>query len=398
MIPSFDRVIILADESANWEIAGLRQLDRLALAMDEFARSISSQRRIEIVIFWRPDIDPAQRWRPDHPRLTRCQFVEGLTVGASQRILSTRLLVKRTGVEQLLRDAISLESDPELGDEAAVWNKLWQRIEVSPVHFGSDGWQYLVKEKEIPSAERWLLRRSGKSRDGFVSRYLNRPISCTVSQFLLKTSMTPNLWTVLITAFPLIGFLFMIHGTYAGFIIGAAFFNLHSILDGCDGEIARAKYLDSEKGPGIDAIGDLIALLLFSIGLGVGLSRSVQYQPVIQWLFLIEGVLTAVFNALRLVPDHVVDLLRRGPSAVVFTQHDDRLRRSGGRIFGDRLTSWAFELTKRDVVFFGFLIAVALGLAGWVLHLLFVYALVTLVLSWQGRAQRETAAAADRRR
>ncbi len=28
MIPSFDRVIILADESANWEIAGLRQLDQ----------------------------------------------------------------------------------------------------------------------------------------------------------------------------------------------------------------------------------------------------------------------------------------------------------------------------------------------------------------------------------
>src|SRR5205814_10362149 len=100
MIPSFDRVIILADESANWEVAGLRRLDRLAMAMEEFARSLSSQRKIEIVIFWRPDIDPAQRWQPDHPKLTRCQFVDGLSVGASQRLLNTRLLVKRTGVEQ----------------------------------------------------------------------------------------------------------------------------------------------------------------------------------------------------------------------------------------------------------------------------------------------------------
>ena len=86
MIPSFDRVIILADESASWEIAGLRQLDRLALALDEFARSISSQRKIEIVIFWRPSIAAAQRWQPNDPRLTRCQFVDGLSVGVSQRL------------------------------------------------------------------------------------------------------------------------------------------------------------------------------------------------------------------------------------------------------------------------------------------------------------------------
>lgn len=392
MIPSFDRVIILADDSANWKVAGLRQLDRLALALDEFAKSISSQRKIEIVIFWRPDIAPAQRWQPDHPQLTRCQFVEGISVGASQRLLNTRVLVKRTGVEQLLRDSISLEFDPALGDESAVWAKLWEQIEVSPVHFGSDGWQYLINAKEIPSAERWLLRGSGKSRDGIVSRYLNRPISRAVSQFLLKTSMTPNLWTVLITAFPLIGFMFLIRGTYSGFVIGALLFNVQSVLDGCDGEIARAKYLDSEKGPGIDAVGDLISLLLFSVGLGFGLSRSAQPHAVSHWVFLLEGVLTAVFLAVRLGPDHVLDLLRRGPAAVVSTQNDQRLGRSSGRVFGDRFTAWAFELTKRDVVFFVFVIGVALGLARWILHLLFVYALVTLILSWQGRTRRETIA------
>jgi phosphatidylglycerophosphate synthase len=392
MIPSFDRVIILADESASWEIAGLRQLDRLALAMEEFACLISSQRKIEIVIFWQPGIPAVQRWQPDHPRLTRCQFVEGLSVGASQRLLNTRLLVKRTGVEQLLRDSVSLEFDAGLGDESTVWKKLWQKVEDARVHPGGDEWRYLAGREEIPSAERWLLRDSGKSRDGYVSRYLNRPISRTVSQFLLKTSMTPNLWTWLITAFPLIGFLFLIRGTYPGFVIGALLFNVHSILDGCDGEIARAKYLDSGKGPGIDAIGDLISLLLFSIGLGGGLSRSAQQDAVSHWVFLSEGILTFVFLALRLGPDHVLDLFRRGPAAVAFSKNDERLQRSGGRIFGARFTSWGFELTKRDVVFFAFLIAAVLGLARWILHLLFIYALVTLILSWRGRAGRETMA------
>jgi phosphatidylglycerophosphate synthase len=389
MIPSFDRVIILADESANWQIAGLRQLDRLALALDDFARSISSQRKIDIVIFWRPDISIAQRWRPDNPRLTRCHFIDGLTVGATQRFLNTRLVVQRKGIEVLLADAISLQSDPALGDESAVWNELWEQVEDARANSrGSfaDEWRYLTNSREIPPVERWLLRGSGKSRDGFISRCLNRPISRTVSQFLLKTSMTPDLWTVLITAFPVLGFLFMIRGNYAGFVIGAALFNLHSILDGCDGEIARAKYLDSDKGPGIDAIGDLIALLLFSIGLGFGLFRSAQHLAITHWVFLSEGILAFVLIALRLGPDHVLDLLRRGPAAVVFTKDDERLQRSGERMFGDRLTSLGFELTKRDVAFFIFLVAIALGLAPWVLQLLFIYAVGTFLLSWRGRA------------
>jgi hypothetical protein len=33
------RVVILADESANWRVAGLRQLDRLVLCLDEFAKA-----------------------------------------------------------------------------------------------------------------------------------------------------------------------------------------------------------------------------------------------------------------------------------------------------------------------------------------------------------------------
>src|SRR6266404_9520795 len=365
----------------------MRQLDRLVLALDEFAKSISSQRKIEIVIFWRPDIAAVQRWQPDDPRLTRCQFVEGISVGASQRLLNTRVLVKRTGVEQLLRDAISLEFDPGLGDESAVWAKLWEQIEVSPVHFGSDGWQYLINTNEIPSAERWLVRGSGKSRDGFVSRYLNRPISRAVSRLLLKTSLTPNVWTLLITLFPVIGFLFLIRGDYFGFVVGAALYQVHSILDGCDGEIARAKYLDSEKGPGLDALGDLIALLLFSLGLGLGLFGESVGFGVAAFIYLGESILSSLFIAGRLGP-HAFDLLRRGPDAVVSSQHDESLRASGGRIFGATLTSLAFELTKRDVVFLTFLVLAALGLAQWILHLLFVYAVATMILLRRGRIAR----------
>ena len=42
----FDRVVILSDESANWQIAGLRQLDRLVLELDEFAKAMGTANKI----------------------------------------------------------------------------------------------------------------------------------------------------------------------------------------------------------------------------------------------------------------------------------------------------------------------------------------------------------------
>ena len=60
----FDRVVILCDESANWQIAGLRQLDRLALGLDEFAKAMRTANEIEVVVFWKSEIPLSERWLP----------------------------------------------------------------------------------------------------------------------------------------------------------------------------------------------------------------------------------------------------------------------------------------------------------------------------------------------
>ena len=396
MNPSLNRVVILADGSANWKIAGLRQLNRLVLALNEFADSAAPESKIDIFISWRSDIAIEKRWRPINPRLTRCNILESSeSMSAGARVLSTRLLVKRNGLEPFFNDSAPVDLDQNIVNESAFWEKLWRRFEdacfQSPSAQKGESWSHLAADGDVARSERWLLRSSGKSRDGFVSRYLNRPLSRAVSRLLVKTPMTPNLWTWLITLFPVLGFLFLIRGDYFGFVVGAALYQVHSILDGCDGEIARAKYLDSDKGPGLDAFGDLIALLLFSLGLGVGLSRATDATSFSRWIFLGEGVLCFLLIGSRLGP-HALELLRRGPAAVASSEHDESLRHSGGRVVGARLTSLAFELTKRDVVFLAFLVLAALGLAQWILHLLFVYAIATAILLRHGRVAR-----ADRR-
>jgi len=390
--PSLNRVVILADGSANWKIAGLRQLERLVLALNEFAESAAPESKIDIFISWRSDIAIEKRWRPINPRLTRCNIFEfSQSMSAGTRVLSTRLLVKRNGLEPFFHDSAPVYLDQNIVNESAFWEKLWRRFEDAclqpPSAQKGESWRYLAADSDVARSERWLLRSSGKSRDGFVSRYLNRPLSRAVSQLLVKTPMTPNLWTWLITLFPVLGFLFLVRGDYFGFVVGAALYQVHSVLDGCDGEIARARYLDSEKGPGLDAFGDLIALLLFSLGLGVGLFRATDATSFSRWIFLGEGVLCFLLIASRLGP-HAFDLLRRGPAAVASSEHDESLRHSGGRVVGAHLTSLAFELTKRDVVFLAFLVLAALGLAQWILHLLFVYAIATASLLRHGRVAR----------
>jgi CDP-L-myo-inositol myo-inositolphosphotransferase len=48
-------------------------------------------------------------------------------------------------------------------------------------------------------------------------------------------------------------------------------FQIFSILDGCDGEIARAKFMESERGRRLDDLFDVLSNILLVLGLGFGL-------------------------------------------------------------------------------------------------------------------------------
>ena len=97
-----------------------------------------------------------------------------------------------------------------------------------------------------------------------------------MSRWLLKLPLAPNTWSILIFSLPVCAAFYMSRGTYLGFLVGAAIFQLYSILDGCDGEIARAKFLQTEFGRRLDSICDLIGNVLLALSLGIGLER---YAP-----------------------------------------------------------------------------------------------------------------------
>ena len=131
---------------------------------------------------------------------------------------------------------------------------------------------------EAPLAEGpaldWLLSTGPKSHDGFMARHFDRYISLEISRRLLDTGVTPNLMTVLSCALGLIGAAFFAFPRAYCDIAGATMIWLHSVLDGCDGELARIRFQESRLGGDIDFWGDnLVHLALFGC-LSAGFYRA----------------------------------------------------------------------------------------------------------------------------
>ena len=128
-------------------------------------------------------------------------------------------------------------------------------------------WIDVDDENAFKKAENILLANLKKVSDGPISRYLNRPISIRISKCLLKKSITPNQISLFSFIFSMVGALFFFFGGYVNLLIGGILAQMASIIDGCDGEIARLKFQTSEFGGWYDAVLDRYAdaFLLFGL-------------------------------------------------------------------------------------------------------------------------------------
>jgi phosphatidylglycerophosphate synthase len=389
----FDRIVILCDESANWQIAGLRQLDRLVLELDEFAEAMGTPNKIEIVVTWKPEIPLSERWLPKPQRITRVRLTEASGwVEPEARILATRLFIARNGLSKFFSIAPPVKIEEPIVDLTGAWPRLFEQFERtcrSAVRAEEEHWRLLTHPSEIVAAEKQFLRHIGKSQDGMVSKFLNRPISRVITRLLLRLPITPNAWTVLIFVPALVAFVFLVHGDYTGFLVGTALFQLINILDGCDGEIARAKYLDSERGRRLDAFCDFVANLIFVLCLGIGLFRQLSVSTNIRFAYLLESLITFFLMA-RGFGRFLMPLLARYTTRVVSRRQEDF--GVAERFFGRALTAFIFQITQRDVIYFVFLLLAIAGRASWILHIVCAFSVISLLFrlfrkNWRLAAQ-----------
>jgi hypothetical protein len=383
------RVLILADESAEWMVAGLRQLERLALSVDEFAVENKETAPVLVCIFWRPDLDQTQRWVPKNERLTMVAFATELDGEPYDLVLNTRLFLYRKAIRLLMEEPGSTAGIVSSSSGTELWESCFKQVESLP-HFRSGAWDYITDGEQIDEIEKKFLRDSGKSQDGLVSRYLNRPISRVVTRLLLRFPTTPNAWTLLIFSLPIIASLILLHGTYWSFLWGLVLFQVFSVLDGCDGELARAKFLESERGRRLDDLCDIMSNILLVVSLGFGLSRPANLPGQSHWAYLVEGVVAAALigaNEFYLVTRRAgTDDGKPDPlGGLVYPRHRELVERSGLLLLG-KFASWVIQLTKRDVAMLFFVFLAAIGQPAWILHLLLAVTGISLALAWRARS------------
>lgn len=133
--------------------------------------------------------------------------------------------------------------------------------------------------QEKARAEELFFASLIKPSDGLVSRKINRPISMQVTRLVLGTSLTPNQMTLIAALLGMIGVALAWRGGFWGLVLGALFYQTQSVLDGCDGEIARLKHLKSRFGEWLDQVLDDVINISFLVAVG----RSLSLKTPIFW-------------------------------------------------------------------------------------------------------------------
>jgi len=159
-------------------------------------------------------------------------------------------------------------------------------------------WIDVDDEDAFTKAEGKLLANLDKPSDGPISRYLNRPISTRISKYLVKTNLTPNHVSLFSFALCCIGASLFFFGEYPYLLLGAILAQASSIVDGCDGEVARLKFQGTEFGAWFDAVLDRYAdaFLLFGLTYYV-YSLSGSLLPILVGFLAIIGAFMNSYTA-----------------------------------------------------------------------------------------------------
>ena len=243
------------------------------------------------------------------------------------------------------------------------------RGQVVPRTFDQQGRFILASPQDCRRAEDWLLRGLIKETDGFMSRHVERRISVAISRWLAPMRITPNAMTLISVGVGLLGAPFFLSSLPGYQLTGALLFLLHSILDGCDGELARLKFMESRWGGILDFWGDNVVHVAVFLCLAIGWSVAAQAAwPLILGVTAVAGtVLSAGFT-------YWYTMRASTKSGPLFT--------SVSRSKDSRLSRMADVLARRDFIYVVVLLAAA-GKANWFLALAGVGApIFFLVLLW----------------
>jgi phosphatidylglycerophosphate synthase len=237
---------------------------------------------------------------------------------------------------------------------------------------GQEGRLVLAASHDVRKAEQWLLRGLIKETEGFMSRHVERRVSLAITRWLVSTRITPIAMTAVSVGIGLLGAPFFLSSKPGYQLTGALLFLAHSILDGCDGELARLRFQESRWGGLLDFWGDNVVHIAVFSSMAVGWSLGIQATwPLLLGAMAVAGVV--------------------GSAGFVY-RHSIREKHADGPLFTSVVRSPApgmsrllDGLARRDFIYVVVLLSV-FGKAAWFLVLAAVGApIFFLLLLWTAR-------------
>ncbi|MEZ4959118.1 MAG: lysylphosphatidylglycerol synthase domain-containing protein [Saprospiraceae bacterium] len=130
-------------------------------------------------------------------------------------------------------------------------------------------WQDVDNPGMKREAERRLMKTLIQPEDGWVSRNINRFLSTRITFLLARFGVHPNVVTTAVFLLTLVGAYVASFGIYEWIVAGALIFQLASILDGCDGELARLTFRTSRLGALYEQLAGNLRFIIFFEALGI---------------------------------------------------------------------------------------------------------------------------------
>jgi len=159
-----------------------------------------------------------------------------------------------------------------------------------------DRWQQVLTDADRMAAEDKLNLWLTKPTDGVFARF-NRRISVPISRQLIKWPITPNMISIFTLGVGVASGAYFAIGGYWNTVFAALLSLWASILDGCDGEVARLKLLESDFGCWLETVCDYLYYLLIFSGMAIGLARTLGPKFLVWAGLLLFGAMTTFLVA-----------------------------------------------------------------------------------------------------
>ena len=233
---------------------------------------------------------------------------------------------------------VLLSAERCLEDGEGSWNAVKRRClregsEIAAVDLAGSFWIDVDTPQELRLAERLLVdRAAGKPWDGPVSRHLNRRLSRPISRVVVRRGISPNAVTLAAFGLSLAAAAVVALGLWwpLALVVGGLLVQLSSVVDGVDGEVARASLRTSQRGSFLDTVLDrvgdaaLVAALAIAAGGGTTVLAAAGAALLGSWAVpFVKAAFTASFgrpfpeSAARVGVGRDVRLLLVAVSAVV---------------------------------------------------------------------------------